>query len=98
MKVKSYNTEWNDEKKQGTWMKIVDKLEGESRTNPPFRNDQHPLLAETVPMQTNASFSPCRLALIIAEFEPWTLTHTVKKWCLEIIIYIFANHQHSVVV
>ena len=35
-----------------TWNSSKDKLEGESRMNPPLRNDQHPLLAKTVPMQS----------------------------------------------
>jgi len=56
---------------------MMEKFEGQLRTKPPFRNDQHPSLAETVPMQSYVSFSVSRVALIMPELEPFTLTHAV---------------------
>jgi len=56
---------------------MVDEFEGELRRNPPLRNDQHPRLAKTVPIQLYVSFSVSSLAFIITESESSTLTHTV---------------------
>lgn len=55
------------------------EFEGELRTKPPLRKDQHPLLAETVPIQLYISFSASNLALIITESKPSTLTHAATS-------------------
>lgn len=52
-------------------------FEGVSRLNPPLRNDQHALLAITVPTQAKVMLSVVRVAFIAAESAPEILTQPV---------------------
>lgn len=56
-----------EKRKKITWKNSIDKLDGEFRTKPPLRNDQHPCLAKTVPIQLYVSSSALRLAFMRAE-------------------------------
>lgn len=55
----------------------MDEFEGEDKTNPPLRNDQHPLFAVTVPMHFNRVSSVARLAVIGDESAFLILIQTV---------------------
>lgn len=57
----------------------MDKVEESSRTNPPLRNDQHPLLAITLPTQPYVVLFDVRVAVIRAESSPDIFTQAVNK-------------------